>query len=149
MQLTRSLVEMGRIETTLAKAKAVQPMVEKLITKAKSGGNAALSEIMKTLGRKSSYEKLLEMARTRFTARNSGYTRIVKLGVRKGDAGMRALLEFVDAAPAVEVKKAEKKGKNTKDTNKKPEIQDAEVVKEADQPKRIVGKPKAARSTVK
>lgn len=142
MQLTRSLVQLGRIETTLAKAKAVQPMVEKLITKAKSGGSAALSEIRKTLSDERSYGKLLEMARTRFMARKSGYTRIVKLGVRKGDAGMRALLEFVDAAPAVEEKKPEKSAKKMKKANKQPDVVDADVVSEADQPKRSAGRSK-------
>jgi len=97
--LTRSLLETGRVRTTLAKAKAVQPAVEKLITKAKRGTSGALRQITKTLSDSGAYNKLLEMAKVRFTGRTSGYTRIVRLGARYGDASEMVYLEFVDAEP--------------------------------------------------
>ena len=77
-KLVRAIFEKGRIRTTLAKAKAVQPMVEKHVTRAKAS---------KTAG-------------GRFAARSSGYTRIVKLGKRSGDAAEMVFLEFVDPEPA-------------------------------------------------
>lgn len=118
--LTRSLLIHGRVKTTIAKAKAVQPLVEKLITKAKRATRSALIEISKTLADKASYTKLLEMAKERFMARSSGYTRIVKLGKRSGDASEMVYFEFVDAAPVKEEVKA-----------KAQKIQEAEVVTEA------------------
>ncbi len=147
--LSRVMFEKGRIKTTFGKAKAVQPMIEKLITSAKRATAGSLREVQKNLADKPSADLLLEMVKTRFAGRNSGYTRIIKLGARKGDAAEVVYLEFVDAAPLVEQKKVEKKSKRTRDTDKKPEVQDAEVIKESKIPKRVVGKPKAARSTVK
>ncbi len=122
MNLTRSLLEKGRVQTTLAKAKAVQPLVEKLITKSKAATRATLREIASTLADADSYKKLVEMATTRFTSRTSGYTRLVRLGTRKGDASEMVYLEFVDAAPVSETvkPKVSKKGKAV--------VKDAEVV---------------------
>lgn len=147
--LLRSLIETGRIRTTLGKAKSVQPMIEKLITKTKKATSGSLRRMNAILSDNEASKKLTEMTKTRFGHRNSGYTRIVKLGARRGDAAEEVFLEFVDAAPVVERVKAEKTPKKTKDTDKKPEIQDAEVVTESEVPKRVVGKPKAARSNVK
>lgn len=121
--LLRALIANGRIRTTLAKAKAIQPMVEKLITQVKRGTSGALREVTKTLSDRASYEKLLEMATNRFMARTSGYTRIVKLGARLGDAAEEVFLEFVDSAP---VKAEVVKEKKTKEPKK---VQEAEIVK--------------------
>ena len=125
MILTRSLLESGRIKTTIAKAKAIQPMVEKLITKAKSGTNGALNAVSGVLSDASSYKKLLEFSKTRFTKRTSGYTRIIKLGTRLGDASDMVYLEFVDEAP---VKPQVKKEKPAKAAKAGAEVQEAEVV---------------------
>jgi large subunit ribosomal protein L17 len=134
MILTRSLIGSGRVRTTLAKAKSIQPMVEKLITKAKSGESGALRKASMVLADVDSYKKLLVMAKERFAKRTSGYTRIVKLGTRLGDASEMVYLEFVDSAPVVEKpkKQAVKKGEK--------EIQEAEVVTE--EPKTPVKKAK-------
>ena len=125
MILTRSLIESGRIKTTLAKAKAIQPMVEKLITKAKSGSSGALNAVSGVLSDAGSYKKLLEFAKNRFTTRTSGYTRIIKLGTRLGDASNMVYLEFVDAAP---VKPQVKKEKTAKAGKAGSVVQEAEVV---------------------
>lgn len=95
--LARELVYHGEIKTTIAKAKAVQPMVEKLVTHAKKGGNANLLQIKKVLADKQALKQLLSDAESRFGSRASGFTRIVKLGPRPGDASEEALLTFVDA----------------------------------------------------
>ncbi len=93
--LTREIIKYGSIRTTLVKAKAVQPMVEKLITKAKSG---AYRKLFQVLGDKVSAKKLLSDAQTRFGSRMSGFTQIIKLGKRSGDATEAVLFRFVDAA---------------------------------------------------
>lgn len=137
MVLARSLITNGRIKTTFAKAKAIQPMVDKLITKAKDGSNASLTVMRKRLANESVVSALRDMAKTRFHTRTSGYTRILKLGKRRGDAAEVVILEFVDAAPVVVAKtKTVKPGKQTQ------EVQEAEVVSE----KKAEKKPKKAKS---
>lgn len=132
MILTRSLIESGRVKTTLAKAKAIQPMVDKLITKAKSGASGSLNAAWGVLSDVDSYKKLLGFAKTRFTTRNSGYTRIIKLGTRVGDASDMVYLEFVDAEPE------KPKTKTTKVTKDGSTVQDAEVVTEEKTKKKTV-----------
>lgn len=102
MVLTRELIKRGKIRTTIAKAKAVQPLVEKLVSKAKSGSRSAVDGIHKLLVDKTSIERLLAWAPTRFSGRSSGFTRIVRLGQRVGDATEEVLLSFVDEAPVIE-----------------------------------------------
>ncbi len=124
MALVRALITHGRLKTTLAKAKAIQPTVDKLITKAKNGSNASVTELRKTLALETAVAELREMAKTRFAARTSGYTRILKLGKRYGDAAEMVIMEFVD--PAVAKAEVVKKV-HTKET---PSVQEAELVKE-------------------
>ncbi len=123
--LSSALIIHGRIHTTLAKAKSIQPMVEKLITQVKRGTNGATLEVHKTLSDNAVYNLLADMAKTRFAARTSGYTRIIKLGVRVGDAAEMVYLEFVDAAPVKEVGKTTKAPKEVKTSSK---VQEAKVV---------------------
>lgn len=142
MQLSRSMFQLGKVKTTIAKAKAVQPLVEKLITKAKSASSSDIREIKKTLSNSETEKMLMEMAKTRFSKRNSGYTRIVKLGKRIGDSSEMVYLEFVDAAPALE--KAEKVEKAPKGAEKSAKVQDADVVKD-EAPKKAVRAKKATK----
>lgn len=121
MILTRFLFLHGSLKTTHAKAKAIQPSVEKLITKAKKADNASINQIRKQLADKVSVDTLLGWAKTRFAKRSSGFTRIVKLGMRKGDGAEEVILSFVDELPQV-VKVA----KSTEPKNKK--VEDAEIV---------------------
>jgi large subunit ribosomal protein L17 len=104
--LARELFVHGGISTSLAKAKAVQPLVEKLITKAKKGGASDLIAIRKELAERESVNKLLADAKTRFSGRNSGFTRIIKLDTRISDHSKMAHLSFVDAIAETEVVKA-------------------------------------------
>lgn len=94
--LARDFIRRGSVCTTLAKAKAVQPLVEKLITRAKQGGAGAIIAIKRAISEKETEKLLLSDAGTRFAARGSGFTRIVKLGPRMGDAAEEVMLQFVD-----------------------------------------------------
>lgn len=109
--LARDLIARGSIKTTRAKAKAVQPLVEKLVTSAKKGTTSALVQIKKVLADWPMTKLLLSDATSRFTKRTSGYTRIVKLGMRAGDGAEEVLLQFVDermSEPVVVKEKTEK-----------------------------------------
>lgn len=93
--LARDLIRRGFVRTTLAKARAVQPMVEKLVTKAKAGTSAARIAIARVLSDKQTEKLLAADAGTRFASRTSGFTRVVKLGPRAGDSAEEVILQFV------------------------------------------------------
>lgn len=103
--LVRDLLIHGTIKTSLAKAKAARPMIEKLITKARDGSRASINQIKKILASKDVEKSLLEDAKTRFSGRNSGFTRIIHLGKRLGDAMEEVLFQLVDEKVVVEVVK--------------------------------------------
>jgi len=94
--LVTALFTYGRIETTEAKAKAVKPFAEKMITLGKRGDLHARRLAMAELRSNDVVHKLFSDVAPRFAERNGGYTRVVKLGPRQGDAASMALLEFVD-----------------------------------------------------
>lgn len=106
--LARDLIFRGTIRTTISKAKAVAPLVEKLITHAKKNGAGSLIAIKRILSNKETEELLFADAGTRFKARGSGFTRIVRLGPRVGDAAEEVLLQFVDERVVAEVVKPPK-----------------------------------------
>ena len=113
--LMSALVMSERIQTTEAKAKAIRPEIEKLLTKAKQGGNAAKLVIEKSLT-KPAYDKIIKEIAPRFSKRQGGYTRLIKLGERFGDDAPVVVMEWTEMAQAivpvektaVEPKKAEK-----------------------------------------
>lgn len=112
--LARDLFLKSSLQTTLAKAKAVQPFVEKLITLAKKGTDRKRQEVMQELPYKDAVKKLFGDAETRFSKRISGFTSIIKLGTRMGDNSQIALLRFVDQDVAISiVAPKEIKGKKT------------------------------------
>ncbi|HEX5197892.1 MAG TPA: 50S ribosomal protein L17 [Gaiellales bacterium] len=96
-----SLFEHGRIKTTEAKAKELRPIAEKLITLARKdpGDVAAQRQAVAYLRSKDSVHRLFHEVAPRFTERPGGYTRIVKLGPRQGDAAPMAYIELVDHEP--------------------------------------------------
>src|SRR2546422_7981311 len=107
-----SLVEHQRIKTTLAKAKAVRPLAEKIVTLGKNGSLHARRNALSILRQKDAVKKIFDEIAPRSTDRNGGYTRIVKLGQRKSDSASMAFIEWVDAAQLIEEKAAaEKKAK--------------------------------------
>jgi large subunit ribosomal protein L17 len=96
MNLSKELIDHERIETTTAKAKAVKPEVERLITLAKRGDLHARRQALSALGQdKFMVYKLFEEIAPRYAERPGGYTRILKLGPRPSDATEMALLELV------------------------------------------------------
>src|SRR3982751_1406586 len=94
--LTGALIQHGRIQTTEAKAKAVRPYAEKLITLGKRGDLHARRLAMAQLRSNDVVHKLFSDVAPRFAEREGGYTRITKLGPRQGDAADMALIELVD-----------------------------------------------------
>lgn len=127
--LSCSLIQYGRIKTTLAKAKALRPSIEKVITLAKKAH--ASSEVAKKvhyrrlaiarLRNKAAVSKLFDELVEQFVGRNGGYTRIYKLALpRLGDAADMALIEFVEEAPK---KKAKKKKSTAKKKKENPKVE--------------------------
>ena len=95
--LSRSLIAHGRVVTTEAKAKKLRPYVEKLITTARKGGLHRRRKALGELGDKRSVHRLFVEVAPRTGDRPGGYTRILKLGPRQGDAAPMAIIELVDA----------------------------------------------------
>ena len=91
-----SLMTHERIQTTLAKAKELRPLAERLITTAKDDGVAARRRVLRWIPDRATVKKVFEKLAPRFVDRPGGYTRILKLGARRGDAAEAAILEFVD-----------------------------------------------------
>jgi len=98
--LAGSLIEHGRVKTTVTKAKAVKPFVEQMISLGKRGDLHARRQALSELRSRDVVEKLFEDVAPRFADRPGGYSRIVKLGPRLGDAAEMAYLELVDYVPA-------------------------------------------------
>jgi large subunit ribosomal protein L17 len=97
--LAGSLIEHGRVKTTVTKAKAVKPFVEQMISLGKRGDLHARRQALSELRSRDVVEKLFEDVAPRFADRPGGYSRIVKLGPRLGDAAEMAYLELVDYVP--------------------------------------------------
>lgn len=92
--LARSLVLRGRIQTTEAKAKEVRGMVEKMVTRGKNASVANRRLLISALGDATTAAKLIKTSEG-YKERAGGYTRIVKMSPRKGDAAAMAMIEFV------------------------------------------------------
>ena len=93
--LVTSVVMDERIETTITKAKAAKPLVEKMITLAKEGTLHSRRQAASYLMTPESVKKLFDKLGPRFGQRNGGYTRIIRVGFRQGDGAETALLELV------------------------------------------------------
>jgi large subunit ribosomal protein L17 len=97
--LTGALIEHGRIRTTEAKAKAVKPLAEQMITLGRRGDIHARRQALAFLRSQDVVYKLFSDVGPRFKERPGGYSRIVKLGTRQGDSAEMVYLELVDYAP--------------------------------------------------
>jgi large subunit ribosomal protein L17 len=93
--LATSVIEQERVITTVPKAKAVRPLVEKMITLAKEDTLHTRRQAAGVLRTPASVKKLFDTLGTRFGQRNGGYTRITRLGPRKGDGAEQAMIELV------------------------------------------------------
>lgn len=98
--LAKQLIEHGKIKTTDTKAKLLRPYVEKLITKAKRGTLADRRNVAKLLNDNYAVKKLFDEIGPQFADRDGGYTRIIKLGNRKGDNAPISLIALVEEETA-------------------------------------------------
>lgn len=114
-----SLIVHQRIKTTLAKAKAVRPFAEKMLTLGKRGDLHARRLAVSYLGQKDAVKKLFDDLAPRAAERKGGYTRIIKLGPRISDSAPMAYIEWVDAAVETETVAVEEKKPAAKKTTKK------------------------------
>ena len=126
-----SLIEHQRIKTTLAKAKAVRPLAEKMVTLGKKGSLHARRTALAVLRQKDAVKKLFDDIAPRSADRKGGYTRIVKLGARKSDSAPVAFIEWVDAPIVTEEPVAEEKGKKTRAKKSAPAASEAKAESKA------------------
>jgi large subunit ribosomal protein L17 len=110
--LVTSVIDHERIITTVPKAKAAKPLVEKMITLAKEDTLHARRQAAAFLMTPASVKKLFDKLGTRFGQRNGGYARVVRLGFRKGDGAEQAMLELVGSEL---VKRAAERAKRRED----------------------------------
>jgi len=108
--LMSALVIQERIITTEAKAKAIRADVEKLVTKAKGGSNAAKLVLQQSLS-KEAFDKILKDIAPRFTNKQGGYVRLIKAGKRFGDDAPVVVMEWTEVAQAIAPVQSEKKAK--------------------------------------
>ena len=94
--LATALVKHEQIMTTAPKAKELRPYVEKLITLAKRGGLSNRRLALSRLGDETQLKKLFDVLSERYAGRDGGYTRVIKAGLRAGDAAPMAVIELVD-----------------------------------------------------
>ena len=98
--LARSLFEHERLKTTEAKAKLLRPYAERLITKAKHGSVHDRRQVLSLIEDRDVVHKLFADIGPRFSERNGGYTRVLKLGTRAGDGAEMAIIELVEESDA-------------------------------------------------
>lgn len=127
ISLASSLIKHQSIRTTLHKAKAAQPLVEKLILLARENTLAARRQAAKILNNHQLVKLLFAEIGSRFAKRNSGFTRIINIGARRGDNAKIAILELT------EIIKQKKAKKQKKEKEGKPQ-EEAQVQKETEKP---------------
>jgi large subunit ribosomal protein L17 len=124
--LVTSLILEERIETTVTKAKALRPHVEKMITLGKKGDVASRRLAAGYLMTRESVDKLFDTVAPRFGDREGGYTRIVLTGFRKGDGGAKAFIELIGSEKVIDEKRqkrSEARAKRAEETRKAMEEQ--------------------------
>ena len=94
-QLVTDLLENGKLETTFCRAKEVQPVAEKMITLGKKGDLAAYRQALAFITKEDVAHKLFTEMNQKYMSRDGGYTRIVRMGPRKGDAAEMAIIQLV------------------------------------------------------
>lgn len=114
-----ALIKHEQITTTLPKAKDLRPIVERLITLGKKGGLANRRKAISEIRDEAMVEKLFTALADRYKDRQGGYTRVLKAGLRYGDAASQAIIEFVD-------RDVEAKGKDSGPVQAKEEAVEAE-----------------------
>jgi len=143
--LANSVILYEKVETTEAKAKAVKPYIEKLITLSKEDSLSNRRALKARLGYKNTVDKLLEVVGPTFKDRPGGYLRLTKMPLRVGDSAKMVVVEFVE-----EVSKPKSKPKKSKETTEKvePQIEEQAGTKSIKKKtKEIVRKTKPATKT--
>jgi len=112
--MAASLFEHRMIKTTDAKAKALKPVVDRLISTAKKDTVAARRQVAQTIRQKAIHKKLFDEIVPQFADRDSGFLRVMKLGVRRGDGAPLAIVELLTEATAEEKDGKSKKKKAAK-----------------------------------
>jgi large subunit ribosomal protein L17 len=103
--LVTSIILMDRVETTVTKCKATQPLVEKMITLGKRGTVHARRQALAYLMTPESVDRLFNVVAPRYSDRNGGYTRVTRSGARKGDAAEMAYIELLGAEHELDEKR--------------------------------------------
>ena len=122
--LVTSVIERDRVETTVVKAKAVRPLVEKMITLGKKGDLHARRQALSFLMTDAAVERLFETVAPRYGDRNGGYLRIVRTGFQRGDGAEKAFIELLGAEKELEAKRQKReevKAKKRKELEKQLE----------------------------
>ena len=94
-QQVTDLLDNGRMETTITRAKEIKPLTEKMITLGKKGDLAAYRQALSFITRETVAHKLFKEIAPEYAERNGGYTRIIRTGIRRGDAAETAIIELV------------------------------------------------------
>ena len=141
-----SLIDKERIITTLPKAKELRPQIERLITLGRNDSVHGRREANRVVNDETLVTKLFETLGPRFSTRPGGYTRIIKLGPRRGDAAEMAILELVERTAAEEPASTPEPAKKAKAPKKeKPEpAPESEPEAEEEKPKKKTASKKAA-----
>lgn len=135
--LATSLLKHKRIKTTLAKAKETRGFVEKIITKARKGDLHSQKQVMDFIKDKEVVKELFAEIIPKVGDRPGGYTRVIKLGNRLGDAASMAVIELVDYNDIITAKAEEKKeekevkAKEKKEAKEQEEMEEAQIVEES------------------
>jgi len=133
------LLDKGRIETTFFRAKELQRVADKMITIGKKNTLAAKRAAMAYITKEEVVKKLFDQTAPAFEGRNGGYTRVLKLGPRRGDGAETALIELVNYTPKAKTKKSkdskpekeEKDNKENKDSKDNKSAAKTKIKKEA------------------
>ncbi|MBF0492000.1 MAG: 50S ribosomal protein L17 [Deltaproteobacteria bacterium] len=151
--MVTSLIEHERIETTVIKAKELRKLAEKMISLGKEGSLNARRRAVAIVRTKAAVAKLFSDLAERFKDRKGGYTRVLKLGFRLGDAAPMALIEYVDYDPSEKINAELNKSADKEAEKKKPAAKKKVVAAEETKEKKVkkVAKPKkeAAEKKVK
>jgi large subunit ribosomal protein L17 len=131
--LVTSVIIEDRVQTTVAKAKAVRPLIEKMITLGKKGDLHSRRQALSFLMTDASVARLFEVVAPRYGDRQGGYLRIVRAGFRQGDGGEKAFIELLGAEKQLDAKREKRdavKAKKRAELEKQLEEQKAEDSKE-------------------
>lgn len=138
--LAIALIQHKRITTTLAKAKALKKYVEPLITKSKNDTTNSRRVVFRYLQNKEAVTELFKEIAVKVGDRPGGYTRVIKLGLRRGDAAPIAFIELVDydenmaKTPKTEVKRTRRSRRSTKKTETEGPVAETTVSTEVEEP---------------